>query len=172
LVWHLPGILNDSQQVKMMAATEKLHPLLKNCQTSTLWRVDPEIFPSGLEGLQGVINISPTWFQQAHEVVKQYPQVGVALRKPVVLDWLDCITQSNSIMSAILAVNHPELYNASQDTFKRLRECPEIQPQDVLRRWTSVFNSVSVIYNRFTSPHRDGNSRRQWYDLLASIGCD
>ncbi|KAI9441038.1 hypothetical protein BJY52DRAFT_1097806, partial [Lactarius psammicola] len=37
--------------------------------------------------------------------------------------------------------------------------------------WTSVFNSVSVIYNRFTSPHRDGNSRRQWYDLLASIGC-
>jgi len=85
LVWHLPGILNDSRQVslltlsdhpikydvfqrEMMAATEKLHPLLKNCQTSTSWRVDPEIFPSGLEGLQGVINISPAWFQQAHEV--------------------------------------------------------------------------------------------------------
>ena len=73
-------------------------------------------------------------------------------------------------MSAILAVIHPELYNAGQDTFKRLRECPEIQPQDVLRRWTSVFNGVSVICNRFTPPHRDGNSRRQWYDLLASIG--
>ncbi|KAI9432244.1 hypothetical protein BJY52DRAFT_1104326, partial [Lactarius psammicola] len=122
LVWHLPGILNDSRQREMMAATEKLHPLLKNCQTSTSWRVDPEIFPSGLEGLQGVINISPAWFQQAHEAVQQYPQVGAALRKPVVLDWLDCITQSNSIMSAILAVIHPELYNAGQDTFKRLRE--------------------------------------------------
>lgn len=92
------------------------------------------------------------------------------MKKPDVLDWLDCITQSNSILSAILAVIHPELYNAGQDTFNRLRECAEIQPQDVLRRWTSVFNGVSVICNRLTPPHRDGNSRKQWYDLLASVG--
>ena len=51
-----------------MAATEKLHPSLSKRQSSTSWRVDPEIFPSGLEGLQGTINISPAWFQQGHEV--------------------------------------------------------------------------------------------------------
>src|SRR6266702_8286110 len=119
----------------MMAATEKLHPSLSKRQSSTSWRVDPEIFPSGLEGLQGTINISPAWFQQGHEVnflywqyfiirqlisietVQPHPQVGASLKKPDVLDWLDCITQSNSILSAILAVIHPELYNASQDTF-------------------------------------------------------
>ncbi|KAI9430701.1 hypothetical protein H4582DRAFT_2063488 [Lactarius indigo] len=160
LAWHLPGILNDSWQGEMMAATEKLHLLLSKHQSSTSWHVDPEIFPSGLEGLQGVINISPAWFQQGHEV-------STALRKPAVLDWLDCITQSNSILSAILAVIHPELYNAGQDTFKQLRECAEIQPQDVLHQWTSVFNGISVICNHLMLPHQDGNSRKQW---LPGIG--
>jgi hypothetical protein len=84
--------------------------------------------------------------------------------------WLDCISQSNSILSAILAVIHPELYDAGRETFNRLRQNPEIQPQDVLLRWTSVFNGVSVIFNRLTPAHRDGNTRKQWYDLLVSLG--
>jgi hypothetical protein len=84
--------------------------------------------------------------------------------------WLDCISQSNSILSAILAVIHPELYDAGQETFNHLRQHSEIQPQDVLRRWTSVFNGVSMICNRLTPAHLDGNSRKQWYDLLVSLG--
>jgi hypothetical protein len=88
------------------------------------------------------------------------------------LDWLDHISESNTVLSAILAVIHPELHDAGRETFNRLRQHAEIQPEDVLRRWTSVFNGVSVICNRrATPPHRDGNSRKQWYDLLASIGC-
>ena len=63
---------------------------------------------------------------------------------------------------------HPDLYDA--ETFNWLRQDAEIQPQDVLSRWTSVFNGLSVILNRFTPPHQDGNSRKQWYDLLASLG--
>ena len=46
----------------------------------------------------------------------------------------------------------------------------EIQPQDILCQWTSAFNGVSVIFNRLTPPHRDGKSRKQWYNLLVSIG--
>ena len=65
---------------------------------------------------------------------------------------------------------HPELHDAGQETMNRLRQHAQIQPQEVLRRWTSAFNGVSVIYNRLTPPHRDGNSRKQWYDLLVSIG--
>lgn len=88
------------------------------------------------------------------------------------MDWLDHISESNTVLSAILAVIHPELHDAGRETFNRLRQHAEIQPEDVLRRWTSVFNGVSVICNRrATPPHRDGNSRKQWYDLLASIGC-
>jgi hypothetical protein len=102
--------------------------------------------------------------------VQKWPEVGAIFRQPAALDWLDCISESNSILSAILAVIHPELHDAGRDTFDRLRQHPEIQHRDVLRRWTSIFNGVSIISNRFTPPHRDGNSRKQWYDLLTSLG--
>ena len=52
----------------MLAATEKLHSLLGQHQSGAHWQDDPENFLSGENGPQGVLNISPTWFQQAHEV--------------------------------------------------------------------------------------------------------
>ena len=52
----------------MLAATEKLHSLLGQHQSGARWRDDPEIFLLGENGPRGVLNISPTWFQQAHEV--------------------------------------------------------------------------------------------------------
>ncbi|KAH9035449.1 hypothetical protein EDB83DRAFT_2228913, partial [Lactarius deliciosus] len=36
--------------------------------------------------------------------------------------------------------------------------------------WTSVYTSISVICNRLTPAHWDVSSRKQWYDLLASVG--
>jgi hypothetical protein len=85
LAWHLPGILKDSRQVseltlsdhgvksdvfqsKIMAATENLNSILEMGQTSTSWRDDPEAFPPETEGPSGLINISPAWFEQGHEV--------------------------------------------------------------------------------------------------------
>ena len=96
LAWYLPGILKNSRQVGMlnlsnhgskpdtfqseiMAATEKLYPMLEKkrkkkskCGTSTntgaSWRTDPKLFHSGTQAPKGSINISPAWFQQAHEV--------------------------------------------------------------------------------------------------------
>lgn len=104
------------------------------------------------------------------ELVQPWPRVAACFRKPAALDWLDQISESNSILSAILAVIHPDLHEAGQKTFDALRQRAEIQPQDVLRQWTSVFNGVTVIRNRVTKAHRDGSSRKQWYDLLASVG--
>ena len=74
-------------------------------------------------------------------------------------------------MSAILAVIHPELYDSGRDTLKVLRGHSEIQPQEILHQWTSVYSGISVICNRLTPAHRDVSSRKQWYDLLASVGC-
>jgi hypothetical protein len=97
LAWYLPGILKDPRQVGMltlsdysskpdtfqseiMVATEKLHPMLEKkrkkkkstCSTGTKtgasWRTDPKYFHSGTQAPKGSINISPAWFQQAHEV--------------------------------------------------------------------------------------------------------
>jgi Oxygenase domain of the 2OGFeDO superfamily len=102
--------------------------------------------------------------------VQPWPEVGALFGNSKALDWLDHIAESNSILSAVLAVIHPELHDAGQETFNRLRNHDEIQPQEVIRKWTSVFNGVSVICNRLTPPHRDNNSRRQWYELLVTLG--
>ena len=102
--------------------------------------------------------------------MQQYPQVSANFSSPAALDWLDAISESNAILSAILAVIHPTLYDAGWQTTKRLRGTPEIDPQDVLSRWASVFNGVAVISNRSTPAHRDGNSRSHWYDILVTLG--
>ncbi|KAH9026115.1 hypothetical protein EDB85DRAFT_1893533 [Lactarius pseudohatsudake] len=150
LAWYLPGILTDSRQSEMMTATQKLHPLLEKHPRSTSWCLDPEYFPMGLEGLQGLVDFLPAWFQQGHELisvemVQEFPQVNTSLKKSAALEWLDCATELNSIMSAILAVIHPELYDASQDTLKVLRGHSEVQPQEILHQWTSVYSVATSL---------------------------
>jgi len=94
----------------------------------------------------------------------------VNFREPAALDWLDSISESNAILSAILAVIHPKLHDAGWQTARCLRDTPGIHPQGVLCRWASVFNGISVISNRSTLPHRDISSRNNWYDILAILG--
>lgn len=105
--------------------------------------------------------------------MKDRPQVGATLQSSAALQWLDEISTSNIISSAILAVIHPELYNAGRASLIHLRENAEFQHQDVdhvLNRWTSSFNGLSVISNRRTPLHRDGGTRNHWYDLLITLG--
>jgi hypothetical protein len=59
----------DVFQREMMGATEKLNPLLGKHQRGASWRVDPEIYrPATMTAPQGLLNLSPAWFQQGHEV--------------------------------------------------------------------------------------------------------
>ena len=102
--------------------------------------------------------------------MQQHPEVSTILRQTNALEWLDHITESNSVLSAILAVIHLALHKSGWETFNRLRQCAEIQPEDVLHRWTSIFNGVAVIVNRTTPAHWDSNTRKQWYDLLVTLG--
>ncbi|KAF8486611.1 hypothetical protein F5888DRAFT_1582267, partial [Russula emetica] len=138
LAWYLPAILSDFRQVglfspsdrsgkpdasqnAMLVAREKLGPLL-NKSSGSSWRNNAEYFHPG-EGAQGSVNLSPAWFQQGHdETVQQYPQVSANFSSPAALEWLDAISESNAIMSGILAVIHPTLYDAGWKTTKRLRD--------------------------------------------------
>jgi hypothetical protein len=86
------------------------------------------------------------------------------------LNWLGAISESNVIISAILAVIHPKLYDAGWKAVERLKKTPEIGPQEVLDRWASAFSGVAVISNRLTPPHRDTGSANQWYDMLVTLG--
>jgi len=94
----------------------------------------------------------------------------VNFREPAALDWLYAISESNAIVSAILAVIHPELYHAGWETTKCLRDTPGTGAEGILYRWASVFSGVAVISNRITEPHRDGSSRDNWYDILVTLG--
>ena len=53
-----------------MIATGKLHLLLGKGkhQVRTSWPDDAGIFPPEAKGPQGVLNLSPAWFQQGHGV--------------------------------------------------------------------------------------------------------
>ena len=56
-------------QGEMMAATERLHPLLKVSRPNkTNWRGNPKYFNSGGQKRFGFVNISPAWFQLGHSV--------------------------------------------------------------------------------------------------------
>ena len=80
------------------------------------------------------------------------------------------MSESNAILSAILAVIHPKLYDAGWETISCLRNTPGVDPERVISRWASVFTGISVISNRNTPLHWDGSSRPHWYDMLATLG--
>jgi hypothetical protein len=52
----------------MLAAREKLRPLLKTSKDSSLWRRDEKNFHPEGQHPQGSVDLSPGWFQQAHDV--------------------------------------------------------------------------------------------------------
>ena len=85
-------------------------------------------------------------------------------------EWLNAMLESNAVLSAILAVIHPSLYDAGWKTMNRLRNTPWIEDHDVIMQWASTFSSASVISNRITPLHRDQNLRYNWYDMLVTSG--
>src|SRR5258707_15106393 len=102
-------------------------------------------------------------------IVQQHPQTSTNFSSPAALDWLDVISESNAILSTILAVIHPQLYDAGWQTAKCLRDTPK-EDQDVLSQWVSVFSGVSIISNRSTPLQWDGSSLSNWYDILVMLG--
>jgi len=102
-------------------------------------------------------------------IVQQHPQTSANFSSPATLDWLDAISESNAILSTILAVIHPQLYDAGWQTAKCLRDTPKVD-QDVLSRWASVFSSISIISNCSTPLHQDRSSQSNWYDMLVTLG--
>lgn len=81
---------------------------------------------------------------------------------------MQAMFETSALMSAILRVMHPALYESGRATVKKLWQYPELHP--ALEYWPSVFNAVTALSNRETPFHRDNYSRAQWYDLLTTIG--
>lgn len=66
---------------------------------------------------------------------------------------------------------NPDQYRAGMEAMQMLRTHPEFAGHHkIAGKWTSVANGVAVIANRRSNVHRDMKGRRNWYDLLCSIG--
>jgi hypothetical protein len=76
--------------------------------------------------------------------------------------------ETSALLSAILRVIHPALYECGRETIQRLHGHPELHP--ALEKWPSVFNAITILSNRETPLHRDNYSRPEWYDILTSVG--
>jgi hypothetical protein len=83
-------------------------------------------------------------------------------------EWVYDFKDSSALLSAILSVVHPELYQAARLALIRLSDQADLQT--TLATWASVFSGVQLIANRSTPIHRDSNSGSEWYDTLATIG--
>jgi hypothetical protein len=117
-----------------------------------------------------VLNSQLTSYDYKDMLPLPAPQVAAVFASEHAMKWLNQIAESNAISSAILAVIHPRLYDAGQGTLDVLRRSPEIERQDVLQLWNSVFSGISIIFDGTVSAHRDSQSRDLWFDLLATLG--
>lgn len=77
-----------------------------------------------------------------------------------------------ALMSAALAITHPEQYALTRECLIRLaEEHPDLET--VLRIWPFAFNALAVVSNRCTPMHRDrksGDDRD--YDGMVTVGGD
>ncbi|KAG2105029.1 uncharacterized protein F5147DRAFT_579529 [Suillus discolor] len=153
--------------------------LLNNSITTgkpTAWRMHVSNFYPSLNGkiTPGCINISPAWFQQGREVYGFSPEVSASLKGDVGSKITTSLQRSGILVSAALQVMHPDLYQAGIKTQVRLGEWAiRYQLHDMchhLKRWTSVFNVVSVICNRRSPPHRDPKCQPEAFDIMTTAG--
>lgn len=82
--------------------------------------------------------------------------------------------EHSALLSASLAIMHPEMYLAGQQAMLKLLRWSSGQDnaemQDVLAIWPSVFSVISVMVNRMSPLHTDRNGRPQLFDLLITVG--
>ncbi|KZV64480.1 hypothetical protein PENSPDRAFT_588329, partial [Peniophora sp. CONT] len=83
--------------------------------------------------------------------------------------WVVAMSECALILSAVLAVAHPEQFELNLQCLEAL--CKLEGLADVAEQWAFAFNVVSVISNRATPEHRDTSSGGLgMLDLLLTLG--
>lgn len=177
------------EELKILEKTLKV----QQSQTDN-WRVGPNFFtqiPGGLK--PGVVNLSPAWFEQGHQVGKKNSLLQIIfydaiqgkddllrvssdlLKHTGTIEWLGKSKEAFLLVGGILSIIQPELYKLGIQALERLHDNPTLckQPAElarILQHWYSPFSAISVISNRSTPLHRDTGGRPQWLDLLIAVG--
>jgi hypothetical protein len=167
---------------------------------SKSWRYGPQYYKSAgdLHDQVGTINISPGWFEQAHEVSSICPgslspanHSWLTIKRPVdkiapsaelkstsdgqVFAWLKQTMWIGALSGGILGLLHPQQYAIGRAAMLEMLYQPDMisnmdDTQRALTVWASPFTALSLVMNRQTPVHRDAHGRHPWMDLLLTHG--
>lgn len=99
----------------------------------------------------------------------RHPKTGRECR-----EWLSAMDEAHAVLSATLSIMHPELYALGRESIVRLWKTAAAEDNqemlDILRRWPSVYNTLSIMVNRCSPYHVDMNGKVEWFDQLLTVG--
>ena len=148
--------------------------------------------PGGGEFGAGVLNMSPGWFQQSHEVshfillnilwfvclsslclekLNKKIYVSSDVRSDDAADFLRATANVDLIANAITALIAPQQYDVGLAAIQLLKDGMHLhKTHPNLECWTSVWSGFAMIVNRKTYIHHDVRAALMDYDLLFSSG--
>ncbi|KAI5987975.1 hypothetical protein F5J12DRAFT_698526, partial [Pisolithus orientalis] len=148
-------------------------PLWESIKASPqAWQMDKSYFHNNAE-LKGTINLSPAWFQQGHGVEASQLLIS-RTENTSTREWVDQMSDTNALLSAILHVIHPQMYADGREVLihlgKQVEQQVDSDMSSILPIWSSTYSSMSVMVNWATCYHRDINGWDPWYDMLVTVG--
>ena len=84
------------------------------------------------------------------------------------LRFLDDMQATNALISAILAIIHPQQFRYGMALHEVLASKEPYQ--EVMPHWASAFSAMQVINNRIIGPHRDTGGPHSALDIVGAIG--
>ncbi|KAI6155879.1 hypothetical protein BKA82DRAFT_4011289 [Pisolithus tinctorius] len=178
-IWYLPDALSPKRRADVWYRLHLLRePLRESIKASPqAWRTDKSYFRDNAE-LKGAINLSPAWFQQGRGPQNGFPEASWLLKSRTentsTREWVDQMSDTNALLSAILHVIHPRMYADGREALiclgKQAEQQADSDMSSILPIWSSTYSSMSVMVNRATCYHRDINGRDPWYDMLVTVG--
>ena len=82
--------------------------------------------------------------------------------------FLEKVYAPNAIISAILAIIHPQQFRYGMALNDQLADQEPFK--EVMAKWSSCFTGMQVINNRIIGPHRDTGGPYSSLDVIAAVG--
>ncbi|KAK7434929.1 hypothetical protein VKT23_019932 [Stygiomarasmius scandens] len=189
LIWYLPNLLENGTKNRVFDSTGLIDRKLvlaihehtnKDAPNNKNWRGADNLFDTRLKRRvirPGVANFSFGWRGCGKGWTDDVVKSSLSLKEPaseVVSTqlWLERITDLQVIISLILSIIHPVLFDAAKEV---LDYCVKPSSHDGetfewASRWNSVFTALTVISDRITPEHVDSRGSPRYFDALVSLG--
>ncbi|KAI5987143.1 hypothetical protein F5J12DRAFT_930232 [Pisolithus orientalis] len=161
-IWYLLDTLSPKRRANVWNCLHLLRePLWESIKASPqAWQMDKSYFHDNAE-LKGAINLSPAWFQQGHghsSVLKPqngFPEASWLLKSRTentsTREWVNQMTDTNALLSAILHVIHPQMYADGREALiclgKQAEQWADLDMSSILPIWSSTYSSMHPLYD-------------------------